>query len=384
LAFGLTFAGCVALVGTQLDRWEISPGKLHLEKIVLIRNWQDAIQSLEQRRGSTLVLMLGDSMIDSSVHMRDPRREALPERLELELHRSRPGGRVRIAPLRWPAFGPFDAYFLADEIAATDTEYVIVCFNFRSLSERWQAARTRRELAGWLAPDRIGEALRLPLHEVGLSPDRLLLYQAAKHSGEFDAWYGLRREQSRVQRLLGKAREFLAGQGAINPYLAFRDVVRFENLRSRRRPGSRPETSSEYLETLYGAVLSGVTPDHPVMQVLEASLRRFHDAGMQTLLVALPLNVELLQLDGMLDQRRGLETTLSALQEISDASGARFVDLHDLLPQMGFRDEPNHLTFRGRVDGHQRVVDALVPEVLRLVDRKGRQPAASPAPAQGS
>jgi hypothetical protein len=68
----------------------------------------------------------------------------------------------------------------------------------------------------------------------------------------------------------------------------------------------------------------------------------------------------------------GLARTLQSIRIASEGAGARFVDLHDLLPDAGFRDYGGHLDVRGDVDGPLRLARRLAPLVLDAQRRAGR------------
>jgi hypothetical protein len=113
--------------------------------------------------------------------------------------------------------------------------------------------------------------------------------------------------------------------------------------------------------------LDGVGPDHPVIQVLAATLRVFREAGIPTLVFTIPINVEFMDSVSSYDSAR-LARTIRSVRQAARDGGAGYLDLHELLPDAGFRDAPGHLAYEGDIDGPRRLAVALAPSVLRMLN----------------
>ena len=118
----------------------------------------------------------------------------------------------------------------------------------------------------------------------------------------------------------------------------------------------------------YAPILNGVDRDHPVLRVLGAIVSHFDRNGIRTLVFTVPMNVEHIDAMGLYDEAK-LAHSLASIGATVREAGGRFLDLHDLLPDRGFRDAPGHFTVDGPIDGPARVAAALVPHVVREVRR---------------
>lgn len=317
-----------------------------------------------ERRGETTVALLGASALVSY-----PEGRRVPDRLQQRLS-------ARVVSLGMPGSGPFDYYFLADEVAAVGPDAVVIAVNLDHFSEAWRDAYSRPQLAGWVRPARLAEALALPLERTGLTADRLLFYVAVVQAGGYDAWYWLTLRQAQ----LGRARERLEAwlQGGVyeprsdtgddTPERRFRRAVSRDtiarvfdspDLRHYREPALREH---------YEAVLAGLPDDDPVLEVLDATIRRLTGAGARVLVYVEPIETGPLRRAGLLDDagEAGLSRSLAALAATARARGASFVDLHDALPSEAFRDAPGHLAFEDGVDGPDRLAALLAPAVRAL------------------
>lgn len=319
-----------------------------------------------ERRGETTVAVLGASALVSY-----PEGRRVPDRLQERLP-------ARVVSLGMPGSGPFDYYFLADEVAAARPDVVVIAVNLDHFSQAWRNAYSRPQLAGWIHPERLPEAFALPLERTGLTADRLLFYVSVVRAGFYDAWYWLALRQAQLGRARAQLEAWLQGgvyeprndTGDDTPERSFRRaasqhtiarVFDSPDLRHYREPALREH---------YGAVLAGLPPDDPVLEVLDATVERLVEAGARVLVYVEPIETETLRRAGLLDEA-GLSRSLEALAAQMRARGAVFVDLHDALPSDAFRDAPGHLAFEQGVDGPARLADELAPHVRALLRSRG-------------
>ena len=124
------------------------------------------------------IVLLGDS---TSV--------PVPERLQDALANAAPlARRARVSSLAILGQTTFDEYFLSEAIARAHPDAVVIAVHLAGFSDAWRRSFAKPEFAGWLPPGRWLEALRLPLHWVGLSTDELLWYGTLVASGQAPAW----------------------------------------------------------------------------------------------------------------------------------------------------------------------------------------------------
>jgi len=313
--------------------------------------------------------LLGDSM---AISYREPKQ--IPSRLQEavdELGAESPP--IRVHSLASPGMGPFDFYFLAERVAATAPDQVILPVNLTSLSEGWHAAFARPQLAGLLPPSRLLEALGLPLEHIGVTADRLLAYVALAQAGALEAW----RKISFRQAKLGVAQDQLADR--VSTSVGSQTEQRFAldafvyNRSREVDSGLRPRLTTFGVEQRFAPALRGVEPDFPVLQMLGAAVRAFRERGIEVLVYTSPLNLEHIEAIGA-DDPDGLARTLASIRAVSEGAGARFLDLHDLIPDAGFRDFAGHLSTTPAHDGPQRVATQLAPLVIESARRAHDDP----------
>ena len=81
-----------------------------------------------------------------------------------------------------------------------------------------------------------------------------------------------------------------------------------------------------------------------------------------------PTNIDNLERVGVYDPE-SFGQTIQAVREVSGACDVKLVDLHDLLPDAGFRDPAGHFSTDDEVDGPLLVARELVPVVLERAKR---------------
>jgi hypothetical protein len=109
-------------------------------------------------------------------------------------------------------------------------------------------------------------------------------------------------------------------------------------------------------------VISGIGRDDPVLKILGALLRFYRERGVEVIVFANPINLEHFQSLGIMQQSR-LPESMAAIGEVVEASGARFADLHDRLPDAAFRDHLGHFTTEAPVNGTSMLAEMLADEV---------------------
>jgi hypothetical protein len=360
----LSFAAVLTGILRTLEAAELGKPRTVLNVVEVTRR---RLPALEEGRapGASRVAFLGDSTTISY-----PRQRTIPDRLENELARGEPGrSPIEIHSLAISGVGPFEYYFLVDEIMAARPDAVVFAFNLDTLSQAWRGNNSRPELAGWVAPARLGEALALPLHWIGLTADRLFFYMSIVRAGAFEIWHELKLEQARMGRAQDAFRHRLGAGCAANAERAFDEALDAHTLARLCLSGSDNRRFSRrgQLEH-HGDALAGIGPGHPVLRVFAATLERLHAGGIPVAVYLAPANIEHMDHLGILD-RTGLAATVAAVEAVARSAGADFRDLHDLFPDEAFRDASGHLAWDGAIDGPVAVAEVVAPLVPALLER---------------
>jgi hypothetical protein len=314
------------------------------------------------------VVVLGDSTVVSY-----PRGRQVHQALERELSRLSPeeSPAVEMISLAVSGVAAFDYFFLADEIAAAEPDGVLFSFNLDTLSEDWRNSYARPELVGRIAPARVPEAGALPLHWIGLTYDRFLFSVSVVQAGGYGLWYELMFQQARMGRARKAVRDWI-GASVGNQANADFDRAAADALIARLfQPGGTRRFTPEGQLTHYGAALSGIPEDHPVLLALAGTLAAFERAGIPVFVYLTPANVEYMQTLGLLDGA-GLDETVRQVERVVVANGGEFLDLHALLPDGAFRDATGHFTVGEAFDGPALLAEALAPAFLEHVRTRYR------------
>jgi hypothetical protein len=364
-AFGLSFV----LVGLGLVRVLDATGEalppVDIDAMSQVEQMLGALGRRPARSRELRIAFLGDS---TAMHFADPSR-GVDRRLEPELARLEPAGtRPRVFSFVSLGFTPFTYYFLAHRIAAARPDRVILALNLHAFSDQWRAA-DRPRLAGWIPVRQLAEALRLPLHWIGLGADELLLYTGLVRAGDFEAWLRLTREQARCVRAWQRAEAWLQARSPWPGGLGYR----LEHFAAQRAsfflPGVPERETSPLAQLRLNPVLAGIAPDHPVLEVLTATLEAFEARGIDVLVYVVPVNVEHHERLGLY-RRDALRPAIATVQRVVEESGASFLDLSTLLPDAAFADGSSHLTVGDPIDAPPLVIRQLA---LALV-REGNRP----------
>jgi hypothetical protein len=346
-----------------MELLELPPQETNLNAVWGIQGRLRWLSSKSPHPRLQRVAWLGDSTL-----IKEPGEPPVSLRLQervRELTGNRP--RVRVRTVAAPGQSAYEYYFLADSVVRSRPDQLLVLFQLSTLGEIWRQRFRRPEIAGWVSPRRLFEVLGLPVSEVGLTTDRLLLGMAIVGAGGGDAWIRLQKEQGRVDRARRDLGDWIAAQtGTLSleeleriAGVQFAATYHTEDWRRWNERGARPH---------YQTAFSGASPDDPVLQMLAAALRIYREAGIHTHLYVGPANVEHFQRLGIYDEQ-GIAETLAVLRRIANEHGAEFSDLHALLPDRGFRDAGGHLAWGGDFDAQGEVIEVLAPRVAAQARR---------------
>jgi hypothetical protein len=359
LVFAVATVETIRLSSRALDAWRVRVPTIGLNLVVLLFPELEKLAAAKEDPADWRIAFLGDSI---SISMREGARR-VPAAIRRNLVAR--DERFELRSLAGLGATPFDYYFLADMIAAAGPDQVVLAFSLQSLGHSFDQGRDR--LSGWVAPRRVPSVALAPIHAIGLTIDDLLMNVAIVNARAGEMWRQLLIAQARM----GVARKALAdelgtrigGDGPQN--FAFARHMA-QSKRSRIRGGTRYAASRE--RTHYGAALTGLPADHPVLSVLADTLRAFADAGIETLVYVNPINVEHLSALGLLEGS-GLSDSLATLEAVVRGAGGDYVDLHDLLPDAAFRDAAGHLGTAEWVDAPERIAAAVAPHIVARAGR---------------
>jgi hypothetical protein len=369
IGFSAALVASLAAIYWSLEAAQIEPLVTRHEVARIYRDKVAGYRRHEFPNDTYRIAFLGDSMAVSY-----PNEFKIAHVLETQLRRrSEYKLPVRVFDLGMAGTGSYDYYFLADVISELEPQLVIVEFNLVSPAQNFLAAFSRPELAGWIAPRRLATALGLPLGGVGLTFDELLLYVAVIRSGGFESWKNLSKQQTRVTESLRRIEDSVAIRNKKNrsPEDDLRLIREFWGLARNNLPEGSRFTRLAMREQL-GPVLDGLSEDDPTLVVLRAVVRAFRDKGIDTLVYLNPINLDHVSRLG-LSNDAGLKQSLDHIERAVTESGGLFLDLHDLFPDVMFRDRAGHLAFEGKINGPSRLASALAPSVTNEWQQHRRQ-----------
>ncbi len=308
------------------------------------------------------------ALLSDSTAIAYPEGKRIHDRLSQNLA-SRWTGRasVYVASLSSLGMTPAGFYLLADPITAAHPDVAIVTFNLGLARSRLAASLQRPELAGWVLARRWWQTLiELDLHKYGVTADRLLLYRLFVLSGQTSRWLEQSSQQARLGALRQAVEQLFADRFDFTGDLAARRARATLTYMEEMAPGLPPRRSARSAQRYYSEVMDGLSEDHWVAEITRALLQQLARAGTQTILYVPPINVEYAKSLGAYDEA-GIGRTLAMLEQLALDTGAEFADLHDLLPDVAFRDTGGHFTHEPPYDGPQLVAEALTPYVELLV-----------------
>jgi hypothetical protein len=363
LAFVAGSVGALALTALALMRGLDAAGqsKPYVDfdgmriQLELLRDFKTRLPVIPTQR----IVFLGDS---TSMHFPDGNR-GVDHRLEAALDELAPGEtRHRVFSLAAPGYTQFTQYFLSHRVVSTRPDAVVIAFNLASFSNQWREA-DRPKLAAWLPARHLGEALRLPLHWIGLATDELLLYSTTMAAGGFEAWRRLLQEQARCVRAWASLGVWLQARSGAPNGLAYQNLYFLTRRRAQYDVGPPDRETPALAHSRLDAVLAGVGPDHPVLRVLRATLDVFRANGIPVYVHIVPLNVEHLERIGVVD-REALRRGVESVRRVVLAGGGSLIDVHDFLPDAAFADGGGHLVANETLDAPVIVARRIAAEML--------------------
>jgi len=373
IPFGLAFAMLAAASAIALNALAMAagarPGQDPLEVVHHVERGVGILEYSHRRPDLFRVAFLGDSTVTAYEWQ-----HAVPNYLERGLERAleeRPfdgeqaGKTAKVVSLAFPGMASVGYYFLADLIGSSNPDLIVWETSFTHVSTRWWQRNARPGLSGWADSGRLLAGWPLPLDELGISLDELLLYKALTASGGEPAWRALRTAQSRVGKWRRLLEKWIAEPKDVQPESRFAIRMGYEVAEKSHRPGIGLQRYNAQLEAdHYGAALTSLDPQHPSLQMLRGGLEHFRDLGIPVVVYLNPINVDNLAAVEMLDEA-AITRSVEIYRRAAEDSGAHFVDLHDLFPDRYFRDAPGHFTLDDEVNGPAELAEALIDPIRR-------------------
>jgi hypothetical protein len=322
-----------------------------LDLLPRLRLWSAKMHRDTARRR---IAMMGDSMVFTEWPG-----TSMPEWVKRELT-ARQGSEHQsgVHVLSWAAWGTAPEYCMVDDIADAKPDLLVLELNLRLLGPAPLGVVSYTELAGHIATERLPEAALLPLSHAGITLSRLLFYRlivAMKHERHFGQ---ILQDQAMLFNARGPLEEWLDGKTKSRQYEERRFAWGIAVSSRLFEPGATHsrDNRAHALDSL-GDVIDGIGADHPRLVVLGAMIRDFERRGVPVLVWTSPINVDHLEKLGLPSD--GLARSMRTIRKVVQRSGARFVDLHGLLPDAAFFDAGDHYTREGYPNGSEVVGQAL-------------------------
>jgi hypothetical protein len=357
VAFGASAVSCARLADRAIAASGAERGAIALDFAPDVERWRkETLDAPAQRR----IAFVGDSMLWSSEGAM-----SLPDRIARIVNRSLPKRkRWRPHPLASGGFTMLGEYCLADDIIDTKPSLLVLEVNLRALQPGPLGPFSRAELAGRIRWPRIVEAAFAPLSDAGLTVDRLLFYRLLTKLGLERPWSAVIDRQARLVNASTTFETWLETKTHSNTMERRQFQGGIDILARAFVPGKsvvRP-TRENSLSQL-GALFGGLEAPNGRLRVLELLLDDFRREGIPVLVWVSPVNVDHFRSVGL--STDGLAQSVQKLRAMAKASGASFVDLHEAVPDGGFRDSLDHYTVRGEQDGTAIVARELAKAIGR-------------------
>ncbi len=290
---------------------------------------------------------------------------------EVVKHRAPGDLAIDVRSLATLGMTPFDYYFLADFVAATEPDIVLYGLNLSTFGAPTRQTLSKPEFAAFVHPRRVGEALAMPIYWAGLTADRLLFYVAMIRGRLLDRWMATRRSQAQVDTAF-RALHVSTGNGlGTDPFETLERAGRRRLLGEWRVNGVKPRLSLAGIEAQFGPALHGIASDHPVLAALGATVKILAERGATVLVYVHPINIDHFRTMAALDQAGLAETIRSARSVVLDAGGD-LLDLHALFPDDMFGDASGHFSCEVDRHGPQSLAEHLHPYILQAARQRPR------------
>ena len=371
LGFFFAAAATLGAVLAILGPIKARPGQIPIVVMDKIEANLGVLEKAKKEKSRTRVAFLGDSTVDDyppGEKLTDYFRKALNQK-----YSRKPA--ILVSSLAFLAMGPASYYFLSDRIIKARPDLIVWEISFTHASERWHRVLPRPELAAWMAPERIPDALNMPVEYIGLTADELLFYNLIVQTGQQDIWQKALNQLSRVDKVRGIVEEKTSAYTGSRAEFLFFLSVALTNLHNLQQDGNPLRYNQLGEIKHFGGVLSGIEPGHPTLRFVTATVRQFREAGIPIVVYLNPINFQHLKKLGLIQPDRFRKSLNSFRLSVTDAGG-NFLDLHRLLPDDHFADMSGHFRHDDEIQAQKRVADVLAQYIYSgklLPDPKKRK-----------
>ena len=364
-SFVVSFAIIATIVwraGAQVVRLSGVPRpNMTLDLIPRLQFWRNELRHAHSR---LRVALMGDSMVFTEWPGR-----SMPEWVKRELSSQHgPARHSSLHVLSWPAWGTAPEYCMVDEVAKARPDLLVLELNLRLLGPAPLGSVSYTELAGHIGNRRLAEASLLPLSHAGITLSRLLFYRLVvlmEHERHFG---DVLMRQAMLFNARGPLEEWIDGETKGRQYTDRRWAWGIAMSGRQLEHGMpRPRDNRAHALDSLGDVIEGIGENHPRLVVLGAMLSDFRKQGIPVLVWVSPINVEHLRTLGL--PTDGIDRSMVTIGKLVEQSGARFLDLHELLPDEAFVDAGDHYTRDGAPNG-SRVVGQELGRVIALEEER--------------
>lgn len=244
----------------------------------------------------------------------------------------------------WEGFEPFHHYLLVGRAMELSPEAVVIVAQPRVFWRHeplWYG-----DLLTFVPPYELHRAVRLPLHERGVSVPRLVL---ASLLGS------LRETGETLLRAFVGARHLADGA----PVLRWLVPVKSPSADPRRLAQLRAERFARYDMPIYAG--------HPAVRALAATVEQAVRRGARTLVLVSPIPVERLREAGLYGEEV-FARRVRVIERAVEARGGELLDLHAILRPEDFTDAFGHMA----ESGARKVVLVLDPWLRRALGLRAR------------
>jgi hypothetical protein len=239
--------------------------------------------------------------------------------------------------------GPLQFYCLMGAVLEAQPSAIVIVANLRVLAD---PKTPYPDLCSEVPTDELLRASLLPFHERGLSMPRVLLYRALRIPWVERVVFGF----EGLRRM-------------------FHDAPMWSWLGPPERPENVAVAFSEFVrvhDVIFRQYDGAVWPREASVRLLGAAVALAARNRVRVLVVVTPIPRERLAAAGWYDPERYAQR-IAVLRDVVTTNGGRLLDVHDLLPTSGFKDNGGHMT----PDGFAAVAARVEPALLELLTQPG-------------
>jgi hypothetical protein len=323
-----------------------------------------------------VVIVLGDSSM--LWHLMLGPDDTLASLLEREAERV--GLTVRV--VAHEGFDPVAYYLLVDAIAALRPEAVVLTANLQAFTDSWfrHVRMKHPQLAAFVRPGRVLEAIDLPLELAGITDASLVVKPALRVLGASDLPETLDGYRTRLRARLDAL--LTAGVKTAAAGAAIAEAATPPQIRLARRQSVAPPAGQlPHRGQILGSSAFRFMDLYPMrldrrqatVRVLAATVRDLVARDVRTIVLIAPLHLQALRGTGAY-ARRDLAGAVRVVSDAVVANGGIPVDLTSTLPEESyFTDRYTHFT----AAGNRIVADQFLDELRRIVTTKERRSTAA-------